>query len=1020
MKKIGIPITIFVVAMAGLLSAPAVFAQTVLQNNTTLYNLFGGTRYYRIDVPVGKARLSIQTQSSDVGDCDVYIRRGALPTTGQFDFRSINYGNNESITVTSPDSGTWYIMLYDYSPYLSLTLEVSYSGTTQTNVSVGNMVWDFSLDGSIHSEPCIAPDGTIYVGTSGPGGAGNFYALNSDGTMKWRKYLSDVSASPALGSDGTIYVNKEAGQLLAVSPSGSVRWTFSRKTDGYHSVAIGKDDIIYVPSDGNSLLAVNANNTLKWEFTVESGYLASSPPVIAPDGTVYCGFYNSGTSIGRLYAVRPNGTEKWRYQVSQQINTPAVDGSGTVIFGVPYPVNKVYAIYSNGAKKWESQVAGGSYYSECYVYSPPVIGVDGTVYISSNRRLVALNTSNGIEKWHHDNGVLLVEFDYANGPAVDKNGIVYYGSSGIYGSGSLYAVNPNGTQAWSYNVGSEIYGQPTISADGWVIFGTADWSSLKLIALKGSGPAAQSAWPLARRNLANTASLEGLGVTINTHPQDQTVKVGTNVIFNVTAAGASQLLYQWRKNGFILPGKTDFTLTISNVQVADQGSYSVVVSNAFGSVTSSNALLTVIVPDTTKPTIAVTSPTSGQRWNNAVFAASGTAKDNAQVTNVSYQLNGTGWHSAQTLNGWTNWTANVLLSPGSNFLQTFATDSSGNSSTTNSVSLVYVLSAVLRVQANGNGTANPNYNGQLLEIGKAYTMTATAGKGFAFVNWTGSLTANAAKLAFVMASNLTFTANFKDNTRPVNVINAPTANQRWSNSLFTVIGKAKDNVGITAVFYQLNTDSWRTALTANFWTNWTAGLTLAPGINTIRTCAVDAAGNVSLTNTVKLVYVLADRLTVQTTGSGSVSPNYNGKMMEIGKTFSMTAKAAKGFAFLNWTGSLTANAAKLTFVMASNLTFTASFADVKRPVSVITVPAVNKLVTNEFFTATGKASDNVGVSNVWYQLNGTGWFPVTTTNIFTNWTALGLAPATGANLIQAFAVDAAGNVSLTNSVKFSH
>ena len=164
---------------------------------------------------------------------------------------------------------------------------------------------------------------------------------------------------------------------------------------------------------------------MKWESGVESGYVASSPPVVAPDGSVYCGFYNQGTGIGRLYAIRGNATQAWTYSVNQQINTPAVNGSGTIIFGVPSPVNEVYAVTWSGGKKWEASVNGGGFSFDCYVYSPPVIGGDGTIFVSSNRRLTALNPSTGAEKWHYDNGVVLVETEYANGPAVNKNGVVY-------------------------------------------------------------------------------------------------------------------------------------------------------------------------------------------------------------------------------------------------------------------------------------------------------------------------------------------------------------------------------------------------------------------------------------------------------------------------------------------------------------------------------------------------------------------------------------------------------------------
>ncbi|MDB6067418.1 MAG: hypothetical protein JWR26_3626 [Pedosphaera sp.] len=59
------------------------------------------------------------------------------------------------------------------------------------------------------------------------------------------------------------------------------------------------------------------------------------------------------------------------------------------------------------------------------------------------------------------------------------------------------------------------------------------------------------------------------------------------------AAGTGPLSYQWRLNGTNIDGATNSTLTVTHVQAANQGSYSVVVNNAYGTVTSSSATLTV-------------------------------------------------------------------------------------------------------------------------------------------------------------------------------------------------------------------------------------------------------------------------------------------------------------------------------------------------------------------------------------------------------------------------------------------
>ncbi len=78
---------------------------------------------------------------------------------------------------------------------------------------------------------------------------------------------------------------------------------------------------------------------------------------------------------------------------------------------------------------------------------------------------------------------------------------------------------------------------------------------------------------------------------ILTQPQSISGSVGTNAAFSVSAGGAPMLTYQWRFNGSNISGATLSAFTVTNAQAASVGSYSVVVSNSAGNVTSSDAVL---------------------------------------------------------------------------------------------------------------------------------------------------------------------------------------------------------------------------------------------------------------------------------------------------------------------------------------------------------------------------------------------------------------------------------------------
>ncbi len=92
---------------------------------------------------------------------------------------------------------------------------------------------------------------------------------------------------------------------------------------------------------------------------------------------------------------------------------------------------------------------------------------------------------------------------------------------------------------------------------------------------------------------AGSAGKCPLPPVITVQPHSETVLAGATAAFTMDAGGSPPLSYQWRMNGNNIAGATASALALMNVRVADSGAYSVIVSNAAGTVASSNAVLTV-------------------------------------------------------------------------------------------------------------------------------------------------------------------------------------------------------------------------------------------------------------------------------------------------------------------------------------------------------------------------------------------------------------------------------------------
>jgi hypothetical protein len=110
---------------------------------------------------------------------------------------------------------------------------------------------------------------------------------------------------------------------------------------------------------------------------------------------------------------------------------------------------------------------------------------------------------------------------------------------------------------------------------------------------------------------SSIVSLSLMPLAIAPQPTNQSVFIGSQATFSVGASGIAPFGYQWLYDGSIVPGATVSNYVIGHVQTTDSGSYSVIVTNTYGSVTSSVAVLFVAASPSSLIDVAFTgSPTN--------------------------------------------------------------------------------------------------------------------------------------------------------------------------------------------------------------------------------------------------------------------------------------------------------------------------------------------------------------------------------------------------------------------------
>lgn len=169
----------------------------------------------------------------------------------------------------------------------------------------GALKWEFELEEKYISSPVIGENGVIYITSTDGSLYFHLYAVSPEGEEKWQIILGDTyldsnhyisSPYPAIGEDGTIYVGGSDAELYAINPDGTIKWKFPSQGMILSSPLIGADGTIYAGSSGSGFYALDPDGTLKWEMPPPAGETFWFHPVLADNGVLYIVYTNQNNN----------------------------------------------------------------------------------------------------------------------------------------------------------------------------------------------------------------------------------------------------------------------------------------------------------------------------------------------------------------------------------------------------------------------------------------------------------------------------------------------------------------------------------------------------------------------------------------------------------------------------------------------------------------------------------------------------------------------------------------------------
>ncbi len=206
--------------------------------------------------------------------------------------------------------------------------------------SSGGLNWNVTYESGFNlKSPVISTDGnTIYIA----GKDSNLFALNLDGSIKWKFECSRILTAPMVDSYDNLYFIDEQS-LFSIYPNSDIRWEFSDFYFGSYAIpTIDYNGNIYaiatdtIPPYYKLLISLDFNGNFRWKYSFDDEESDDfwQPLICDSEGTVYI-----GSTLGyNYYAISNDGKLKWKLplmgQKQQVDNTGSIAKDGTLYLGV--------------------------------------------------------------------------------------------------------------------------------------------------------------------------------------------------------------------------------------------------------------------------------------------------------------------------------------------------------------------------------------------------------------------------------------------------------------------------------------------------------------------------------------------------------------------------------------------------------------------------------------------------------------------------------------------------------------